>query len=56
MLRNARVTVFTVYELLMQNQQGGGVFFSETCEIFKNTNFEKHLGTTASDFESNGFL
>ena len=25
-----------------------GCFFCEYCEIFKNTNFEKHLRTTAS--------
>ena len=26
-----------------------GCFFCEYCEIFKNTNFEKHLRTTASE-------
>ena len=26
------------------------VFFSEYCEIFKNTYFEEHLLTAASDF------
>ena len=31
------------------------VFSCEYCEIFKNTNFEEHLQTVASEFYSNEF-
>ena len=33
MLQNARVTAFTVSELLMENQQGGGVKFHPPTQI-----------------------
>ena len=45
MLQNARVTAFTVSELLRENQQGGVKLLSPT-QIRVNNDFEKHKGKT----------